>query len=121
MFAIIFLVAHKRRELNTGATLISFNGKVDNFVNTQKVFVKKIVTEFPKHFGREALYTAVHKSIKINNKVKELLHPKIGHIIESVKGKHFPKSKGESSSFLVHIEKHKEKEAVAEITVEIKK
>jgi hypothetical protein len=105
---ILFMIINKSKEVNTGSALISFHGKVDNFFNAKYVFLKKIVTEFPLHFGREALYVGVHKSMKISDSVKGHLHAKIGHIIEAVKGKHFPKSKGEASFFLGHIEKNKD-------------
>lgn len=106
---IVFMVINKKRELSTGKAYLAFSGKFNHFVEKKAFFLKKISTEFPKHFGREMLYSAVHKSVVWSHNFKEkVLRPKIGHIVDAVKGKHIPKNQGASSFFLHHIQKHKD-------------
>lgn len=106
---IVFMILNKRRELASGKAFITLSGGFDHFVERQIFFLKKISTEFPKHFGREMLYSLVHKSVVFSHNFKEkVLRPKIGHIVDAVKGKHIPKQNGSSSFFLFHIQKHKD-------------
>jgi len=102
------MLINKSKAISAGKAYVSFDGKIEKVFSTKYDFTKKIVTEFPKHFGREMLFAIVHKSIQISERAKVHLYAKIGHIIEAVKGKHFPKSGKESSFFLGHIEKNKE-------------
>lgn len=103
------MILNKRREYERGKAFITLSGSFDNFIERKIFFLKKIGTEFPKHFGREMLYSTVQKAVMLSHNIKEkIIRPRIGHIVDAVKGKYIPKQKGSSSFFLFHIEKHKE-------------
>ena len=65
------------------------------------------VKGMPKKAVTFTAYHAVRHGMKVYDKAKSVIHPKIAHIIEAVKGKDIPKNRGSASIFLKKIEEHK--------------
>lgn len=108
LLLIVTMIFNKLRQIEKGKAFITLNGSFDNVLGAKVNFSKKMISEFPKHFGREAFYVFIHKSVAGLKHLKNIIYPKISHIVESVKGKDIPKERGNASFFLVHIREHKE-------------
>ena len=102
------MVGNKLREIQTGKGFVSISLEADDAIRAKIFFGKKVVTELPRHFGREAFHFAVQKTYVGFSKVRDAFYPKIAHIVEAVKGKDIPKNKGGTSFFLVNIHEHQE-------------
>lgn len=108
LVVILAMIGNKLREIHTGKGFVSVSANADDAIRAKMFVGKKVVTELPVHFGREALHFAIQKIYFGFKKIRDIFYPKIAHIVEAVKGKDIPKNKGGTSFFLVDIHDHKE-------------
>ncbi len=109
LIVIIAMVGNKLREHTHGKAYITVSPELDESIRRKAHIAHKIGTEFPKHFGREAFYAFVQKSVVFYRKIKAKIYPRIAHIVDAVKGKDVPMNKGGTSFFLSRISENDEK------------
>jgi len=102
------MILNKMRHLNTGRGYINIASHVDDKIRAKGVVARKVLTEFPKHFSREAMHFGIRQGVTGYRKVKAKVYPKIAHIVDAVKGKDVPKNRGKASFFLKNIQDSKE-------------
>lgn len=107
LIGIVFVFANRNRQMRTGKSYVNLSFGSDFHLKKRIVDVKATVRGMPKRAADFTAYHAVRHGIKLYDKVKTKIHPKIAHIIEAVKGKDIPKNRGTASIFLKKIEEHK--------------
>lgn len=100
---IVVLITNKVYELENGRAFIVFHRNADNRLKNIANKVKIIAKSAPREIGRIALYFLIKKGVEVGEKIKTKIHPKIGHIVDAVKGRDLPKNKGKVSFFLTKI------------------
>jgi hypothetical protein len=108
LFAIVFLLINKKREIDSGMAFVSFAHANEIHFKQKLEGIKRTTKEMPKKVAHIAAFIAVKQGVKTFEKVKEIVYPKISHIVDAVKGRDIPKNKGSVSMFLKHIEGYKE-------------
>lgn len=105
---IVAMILNKFREIQTGSGFVSWSPNADDAIRKQIFIAKKFTTEFPMHFSRECLHFSVQKLYLVFTKARDIVYPKVAHIIDAVKGKNIPQNKGGTSFFLVNVQEHKD-------------
>lgn len=105
---IIFLFMNKKRELETGVAFISISHGNEHFFKAKMKNAGQAAKEMPKKAANIVAFLAVKQGVKTFEKVKEVVYPKISHIVDAVKGRDIPKNRGSVSLFLKHIEGFRE-------------
>lgn len=108
LFAIAFLLLNKKRELENGVAFVSLAHANEIHFKQKIEVIKKTTKEMPKKVVNIAAFIAVKQGVKTFEKVKEIVYPKISHIVDAVKGRDIPKNRGSVSLFLKHIEGYRE-------------
>ena len=108
LLAITFLFANKKRELEKGVAFVNLSHVNEIHFKKKVENVKVMTKEMPKKIANVAAFLAVKQGVKTFEKVKEIVYPKISHIVDAVKGRDIPKNKGSVSLFLKHIEGYRE-------------
>lgn len=104
LLGIMFLFANKKRELETGVAYI-FISHVNEAYFKEKFSGLVVATkESPRKIANVSAFLAVKSGVHIFEKTKQIVYPKISHIVDAVKGRDIPKNKGTVSLFLKHVE-----------------
>jgi hypothetical protein len=106
LLAIIFVFGNKAREMSAGKPYLKLAFGSDFHLRRRIESAKVSVKGMPRKAANVTAYYAVKHGITAFEKAKSVIHPKIAHIIEAVKGKNIPKNKGSVSLFLKRIEEH---------------
>lgn len=109
LFGIIFLFVNKRREMLYGKPFMNLSFGSDYHIKQKIEGVRVSAKNFPRKAAHITAFYAVKHGITAFEKTKQIVYPKISHIIDAVKGRDIPKNKGSASLFLKHIEEFKNK------------
>jgi hypothetical protein len=108
LLGIIFLFWNKKRELEQGKAFVAISHVNEHFFKTKMKDVGQSAKEMPKKVANVVAFLAVKQGVRTFEKVKEVVYPKISHIVDAVKGRDIPKNRGSVSLFLKHIENFRE-------------
>ncbi|MDB5204031.1 MAG: hypothetical protein JWP09_59 [Candidatus Taylorbacteria bacterium] len=108
LVGIVFLFWNKKRELEGGRAFVDISHVNEHSFKTKMKDVGQSAKEMPKKMANVAAFLAVKQGVKTFEKVKEVVYPKISHIVDAVKGRDIPKNRGSVSLFLKHIEDYRE-------------
>lgn len=108
LIAIIFLFWNKKRELENGRALVNISHVNEAFLKEKSHDLIQSLKLMPKKVAHVAAFLAVKQGVKTFEKMKEVVYPKISHIVDAVKGRDIPKNKGSVSLFLQHVEGYRE-------------
>lgn len=105
---IIFLFWNKKRELEKGCAFVDISHVNEHSFKEKVKEISQSAREMPKRAFSIVTFLAVKQGVKTFEKVREIVYPKISHIVDAVKGRDIPKNKGSVSMFLKHIEGYRE-------------
>ena len=108
LLGIIFLFWNKKRELERGRAFVAISHVNEHFFKVKMHNVGQSAREMPKKVANVMAFLAVKQGVKTFEKMKEVVYPKISHIVDAVKGRDIPKNKGSVSLFLKHIENYRD-------------
>jgi len=108
LVGIIFLFWNKKRELEKGVAFVNISHVNESFLKEKVKAGADAAKEMPKKVANVVAFLAVKQGVKTFEKVKEVVYPKISHIVDAVKGRDIPKNRGSVSLFLKHIEGYRE-------------
>ncbi len=108
LVGIIFLFWNKKRELERGRAFVAISHVNEHFLKAKMKDMGQMAKETPKKVANVVAFLAVKQGVKTFEKVKEVVYPKISHIVDAVKGRDIPKNRGSVSLFLKHIENFRE-------------
>lgn len=100
LLSISALIANKFREIEKGEAYFSFHRGVDDVLHKLLRKFKTFIKYAPKQMGRALLYFIVHQGVALSEKIKSKMHPRLLHMINTVKGKYHHDNNGNSSFFL---------------------
>lgn len=103
---IVFLFWNKQRELTRGQALVRLNFGSDKDLKQKIENVKVHAKDFPKRAANITAFYAVKHGLNAFEKVRQVVYPRISHIVDAVKGRDIPRNRGSVSLFLKHIEEH---------------
>ncbi len=107
LFAVIFVFANRRREMLSGRPYLRLAYGSDFHLKRKIESAKTSVKAMPRRAANATAFYAVKQGLHVYGKAREIIHPKIAHIIEAVKGKNIPKNRGSVSLYLKRIEEYK--------------
>ena len=99
---------NKKRELETGHAYVCISHDHELTIKEKVKLKTKDIKEWPRRAFHIVSFLVVKEGVKIFEKTKEIVYPKISHIVDAVKGRDIPKNRGSVSLFLKHIEDYKE-------------
>ena len=108
LVGIIFLFWNKKRELEKGCAFVDISHVSEHSLKEKIKGITESAREMPRKAVNVATFLAVKQGVKTFEKVREVVYPKISHIVDAVKGRDIPKNKGSVSLFLKHIEGYRE-------------
>lgn len=98
------MLANKQHELETGKAFVCISHCDEYNLKTRFKNFEQSLKEMPQKIAHIVVFMAVKQGVRIFEKTKKIVYPKISHIVDAVKGKDIPKNKGSVSLFLKHIE-----------------
>lgn len=104
----MFLFINKKRELDRGEAFVCLSHCDEHHLRNRFKAMQVSVKEAPRKFGNIVAFLVVKQGVKAFEKMKEIVYPKISHIVDAVKGRDIPKNKGSVSLFLRHIERFRD-------------
>ena len=99
----LFLVINRARFNDGRVAYVSFPKEWDKFLSHFYHASKVLFTELPKHVALNIYHFLVITSVDISKYIRNLIYPKISHIVETVKGTNLPEQKKPVSEFLKSI------------------
>lgn len=105
--ALVFMLYNKHNELVKGKGIVKISIASDEDIRQRIETIQLNIKEFPRKVIHLTAFFTVKHGLNIFDKVRQIVYPKISHIIDAVKGKDVPKNKGSVSLFLKHIEEHR--------------
>ena len=104
---LVLLFWNKQKELTLGKPLMDLSFGSDESIKQRIERVRHSTKDLPKRaFHLTAFYTVKH-GLNIFEKSKQVVYPKIAHIVDAVKGRDIPRNRGAVSLFLKHIEERR--------------
>ena len=101
----VFLLANRARYSDGRVAYVSFPKQWDRFLSKFYRATKVLFTELPRHVVLNIYHFFVIVSVDISKYVRNLIYPKISHIVDTVKGTNLPEQKKEASDFLKSIKR----------------
>ena len=106
----VFLLVNRAKYSDGRVAYVSFPKEWDHFLSKFYRATKVLFTELPKHVVLNIYHFFVIVSVDISKYVRNLIYPKISHIVDTVKGTSLPEQKKEASDFLKSIKKEDSRE-----------
>ncbi|MFA6050576.1 MAG: hypothetical protein WC761_05255 [Candidatus Paceibacterota bacterium] len=106
LLGIIFLFWNKQRELTKGQALVRLTFGSDVHLKQKIENARLGAKDFPKRAMNIGAFYAVKHGLNAFEKTKQVVYPRIAHIVDAVKGRDIPRNRGSVSLFLKHIEEH---------------
>ena len=101
----VFLVVNRAKFSDGRVAYVNFPKEWDNLLSNFYRATKVLFTELPKHVVLNIYHFFVIVSVDTSKYVRNLIYPKISHIVETVKGTDLPEQKKPASEFLKSIVK----------------
>lgn len=99
LIATMFLFVNKARQLNTGKPYIVLSYGSDADIQRSLDRLSDTILDLPRILGRIIAFYTVKFYLKVFEKVKGIIYPRISHIVDAVKGKDIPKNRGAVSVY----------------------